>query len=82
MYYITKQHEYMIRHWPLFEHPLEHHRLVILVLLYNDLVDMLCAMELHYSKQDIILSSLFSIDSKLYNITSILNTTTSTSALW
>ena len=51
----------MICHWPLLEHPLEHHELVILLLPYNNLVGMLSAMELCHPKQDVIFLSHFSI---------------------
>ena len=57
------------------EHPLEHHGLVIIVLLYNDHCSMLCAMEFRHSKQDIILLSVFSID---YIARALLNDTRET----
>ena len=57
------------------ENLLEHHGLVILVLLYNDLCGMLCEMESHHSKQDIILLSVYSID---YVARALLNDTRET----
>ena len=47
----------MIYHWPCLAHPLEHHGLVILVLLYHDHSNMLCTVESCHPKQHIILLS-------------------------
>ena len=57
----------MICHWPHFEHPLEHHGLVMLVQLYNDQRHMLCTMESGQTEQDIILMSYTSTNYNVYN---------------
>ena len=48
-------HEYIICHWPYLEHPLEHHGLIIIVLLYHYHSDMLCTLASCHPKQDIII---------------------------
>ena len=46
-----------MRHWPCLKHQLEHHGLVIIVLVYHDLCHMLWIIESCNPKQHIILSS-------------------------
>ena len=53
-------------HSPCLEHPLEHHGLVMFVLLYHDHWNMLCTMESGQSEQDTIFMSYTSTNYNVY----------------